>query len=225
MRALVERSHDPAMGFEVVAVVADQPGAGGLAIARDLGVPTHVVAADPSISRARYDEQLAAAIEPRVALPVAQPAGAIPAHGHRVDAMLEHLHACRQTLRIVLGLDADSRLNHRGPRVEFWRHEVDRGAVLLVARFERALMSMQPRILGQQRRVNVEDASCVAGHELARENAHEAGEHDQRRGAPFDLGGQGPIIAGAVFGFGRRQRLGRDAHIPGGSQSGCVGLV
>jgi len=64
MRALVERSHDPAMGFEVVAVVADQPGAGGLAIARDLGVPTHVVAADPSISRARYDEQLAAAIEP-----------------------------------------------------------------------------------------------------------------------------------------------------------------
>jgi phosphoribosylglycinamide formyltransferase 1 len=64
MRALVERSRDPAMGFEVAAVLADQPGAGGLAIARDLGVPAQVVAADPSIGRARYDERLAAAILP-----------------------------------------------------------------------------------------------------------------------------------------------------------------
>jgi phosphoribosylglycinamide formyltransferase-1 len=64
MRALVERSHDPVMGYEVAAVVADQPGAGGLAIARDLGVPAHLVAPDKSIARARYDEQLAAAIDP-----------------------------------------------------------------------------------------------------------------------------------------------------------------
>jgi phosphoribosylglycinamide formyltransferase-1 len=64
MRALVERSRDPAVGFEVAAVIADQPGAAGLAIARDLGAPTHVVVADPSITRARYDEQLAAVIEP-----------------------------------------------------------------------------------------------------------------------------------------------------------------
>jgi phosphoribosylglycinamide formyltransferase 1 len=64
MRTLVERSRDPAMGFEVTAVVADQPGAGGLAIARDLGVPAHLVVADPSITRARYDQQLAAVVEP-----------------------------------------------------------------------------------------------------------------------------------------------------------------
>jgi len=64
MRALVQRSRDPAMGFAVAAVVADQPGAGGLAIARDLRIATQVVVADPSISRARYDEQLAAVIEP-----------------------------------------------------------------------------------------------------------------------------------------------------------------
>jgi phosphoribosylglycinamide formyltransferase-1 len=63
MRALVERSRDPAMGFEVAAVVADQPGAGGLAIARDLGVPGHVVVADPSVDRARYDERLAEVIK------------------------------------------------------------------------------------------------------------------------------------------------------------------
>jgi phosphoribosylglycinamide formyltransferase 1 len=64
MRALVECSRDPVMGFEVATVVADQPAAGGLALARDLGVPVHVVAAEPSVSRVRYDEQLAAAIEP-----------------------------------------------------------------------------------------------------------------------------------------------------------------
>ena len=64
MRALVERSRDPAMGFEVAAVVADQPAAGGLATARDFGVPTHVMAADPSIPRVRYDEGLAAVIDP-----------------------------------------------------------------------------------------------------------------------------------------------------------------
>ena len=64
MRALVERSHDAAMGYEVAAVIADQPAAGGLAIARDLGVPAHLVAADKSMARARYDEQLDATIEP-----------------------------------------------------------------------------------------------------------------------------------------------------------------
>lgn len=64
MRALVERSRDAAMGYEVAAVIADQPGAGGLAIARDLGVPAHLVAADKAIPRARYDQQLAASIEP-----------------------------------------------------------------------------------------------------------------------------------------------------------------
>lgn len=64
MRALVERSLDPAMGYQVAAVMADQPRAGGLAIARDLGVPAHLVAADPSIARVRYDERLAAAIDP-----------------------------------------------------------------------------------------------------------------------------------------------------------------
>jgi phosphoribosylglycinamide formyltransferase-1 len=64
MRALVERSRDPAMGFEVAAVISDQPRAGGLAFARDLAVPSHVVVAEPSLARARYDEQLAAVIEP-----------------------------------------------------------------------------------------------------------------------------------------------------------------
>jgi phosphoribosylglycinamide formyltransferase 1 len=64
MQALVERSRDPAMAAEVAAVISDQPGARGLGIARELGVPTQVVAAESSISRARYDELLAGVIAP-----------------------------------------------------------------------------------------------------------------------------------------------------------------
>ena len=63
MRALVERSADAAAGYEVAAVFADQPAAGGLEIARDLGIPTHLIAADATSSRAQYDEQLAAALD------------------------------------------------------------------------------------------------------------------------------------------------------------------
>ncbi len=63
MRALVERSGDPATAYRVAAVFADQPAAAGLAIARDLGVPAHLVAADKSDSRAQYEEQLAVAID------------------------------------------------------------------------------------------------------------------------------------------------------------------
>ncbi len=63
MRALAERSADPAAGYQVTAVLADQPAAAGLAVARDLDIPAHLIAADASSSRAQYDEQLAAAVD------------------------------------------------------------------------------------------------------------------------------------------------------------------
>jgi phosphoribosylglycinamide formyltransferase 1 len=64
MRALVERSQDAAMGYEVVAVFADQADAAGLAMAQDLGVPAALVAPGKSASRAEYDALLARAIDP-----------------------------------------------------------------------------------------------------------------------------------------------------------------
>jgi phosphoribosylglycinamide formyltransferase 1 len=63
MRALVERSADPSMGYEVAAVLADQADAPGLGIARDLGVPAQLVAPEKSAPRAQYDAALAAAID------------------------------------------------------------------------------------------------------------------------------------------------------------------
>ncbi len=67
MRALVERSRDPAMGYEVSAVLSDNPTAPGLALARDLGVAARALApaaaADRDAARAAYERELAAAID------------------------------------------------------------------------------------------------------------------------------------------------------------------
>lgn len=63
MRALAEHSCDAGMGYTLAAVLTDQPAAGGLAIARDLGIPTHLVAADKELTRAQYDERLATEID------------------------------------------------------------------------------------------------------------------------------------------------------------------
>jgi phosphoribosylglycinamide formyltransferase 1 len=67
MRALVERSREPGMGYRVAAVLSDQPDAGGLAIAADFGLPARALPAPGRGSggggRVSYDEELAGAIE------------------------------------------------------------------------------------------------------------------------------------------------------------------
>jgi phosphoribosylglycinamide formyltransferase 1 len=63
MRALAERSLDPAMGYEIVAVVSDQPSALGLEAARNLHIPARVVSATKGTPRAAYDAELADAID------------------------------------------------------------------------------------------------------------------------------------------------------------------
>jgi phosphoribosylglycinamide formyltransferase-1 len=67
MRTLVERSRDPRMGYRVAAVISDQPDAGGLEVAQNLGIPALALPAPPrgssAAARAAYDAELAAAIE------------------------------------------------------------------------------------------------------------------------------------------------------------------
>ena len=63
MRALVERSHDPAMGYRVAGVLSDQAQAAGLQVAADLGVPARALVPAKAAPRTDYDSQLAAAIE------------------------------------------------------------------------------------------------------------------------------------------------------------------
>jgi phosphoribosylglycinamide formyltransferase-1 len=63
MRALAERSADPAMGYLVAGVLSDRPQAGGLEVAADLGIPARALTPDPAAPRAEYEAALAAAIE------------------------------------------------------------------------------------------------------------------------------------------------------------------
>jgi phosphoribosylglycinamide formyltransferase-1 len=67
MRALIERSADPRMGYRVAAVISDQPEAAGLATATALGVPARALPAPgrgaSAAGRIAYDAELAAVIE------------------------------------------------------------------------------------------------------------------------------------------------------------------
>ncbi len=67
MRALVERSADPRMGYRVAAVLSDQPDAAGLATAASLGIAARAVPAPgrgvSADARIAYDAGLAAVIE------------------------------------------------------------------------------------------------------------------------------------------------------------------
>jgi phosphoribosylglycinamide formyltransferase-1 len=140
MRALVERSHDPAMGYEVAAVVADQPGAGGLAIARDLGVPAQLVPGDKSIGRARYDEQLAAAIEPYVPALIVL-AGFMrilsPEFVSRYEGRILNIHPALLPKHPGLHTHQraiDARDEQHGATVHFVTAELDEGPAVIQAR-------------------------------------------------------------------------------------------
>ena len=63
MRALAERSVDPAMGYQVAGVLSDRPQAAGLEAAADLGIPARALIPDPAAPRAEYEASIAAAIE------------------------------------------------------------------------------------------------------------------------------------------------------------------
>ena len=63
MRALIEASRRAGSEFDVTRVLSDKPDAGGLAIARELGVDAHSVPAAGFTDRTGYDEKLAEFID------------------------------------------------------------------------------------------------------------------------------------------------------------------
>jgi len=60
---LIERSRDPAQGYQVALVLSDNPDAPGLTLARDLGIAHRALAAGRTTDRAAYDLRLAAALD------------------------------------------------------------------------------------------------------------------------------------------------------------------
>jgi phosphoribosylglycinamide formyltransferase-1 len=63
MRALIERSQSDQTAYAVAAVISDRPDAGGLEVARSLGVETRPLPALKGMDRAAYDASLAPVIE------------------------------------------------------------------------------------------------------------------------------------------------------------------
>jgi phosphoribosylglycinamide formyltransferase 1 len=62
MRALIERSRDPASAYTVRKVFSDRADAAGLEVARALGIPAQALPAAAATDRADYDLALAAAV-------------------------------------------------------------------------------------------------------------------------------------------------------------------
>ncbi|MFO1466481.1 MAG: phosphoribosylglycinamide formyltransferase [Steroidobacteraceae bacterium] len=62
MRALIEASRAPQAGYRVVRVLSDKSDAGGLSIARELGVPAEALPAAGAADRSRYDASLRDAV-------------------------------------------------------------------------------------------------------------------------------------------------------------------
>jgi phosphoribosylglycinamide formyltransferase-1 len=62
MRALIERSHEPASAYTVRKVLSDRADAAGLRVSREFGIPAQALPAAAATDRAAYDLALAAAI-------------------------------------------------------------------------------------------------------------------------------------------------------------------
>jgi phosphoribosylglycinamide formyltransferase 1 len=140
MRALIEQSRGAAAPYAVVKVFSDQPDAGGLETARNLGVTTQSVPAVRGGDRTAYDRELATAIRgssPRLivlagfmrilsAQFVAQFRGSIL----NIHPSLLPKHPGLHTHRRVL----DAHETQHGATVHFVTEELDAGPAVIQAR-------------------------------------------------------------------------------------------
>src|SRR5271154_176278 len=96
------------------------------------------------------------AVQPGAIRVVTQSTLAEPAHGDRVDAVFLGLHARRQARLVVVRCHGNARLDDPRATVQSFGYEMHRCAVLGVASLQSAPVRVQSRILGQQRRVDVQ---------------------------------------------------------------------
>ncbi|ABA49524.1 hypothetical protein BURPS1710b_1125 [Burkholderia pseudomallei 1710b] len=137
--------------------------------------------------------------------------------------MLGGEHARGERIGIVARDDGHGRLRDDRAAVELRNHEVDGCAVQRDARVERLLMRMNALEARQQRRMDVEHPPLIFGDERRRENAHEAGEHDEIGGEAVDFGGERRIeavaaVERAVVDDGRRDAVRRREFEAGRAQ-------
>ncbi len=89
--------------------------------------------------------------------------------------MLARQQAPRQVVRAFAGLHRHPYLRDHRAGIQFRHHEMHAGAVLGVACRQGLGVGVQPAVLGQQRGVDVEQASAETLHDAGAEDAHVAG--------------------------------------------------
>mmetsp|Transcript_42317 Transcript_42317/g.99297 ORF Transcript_42317/g.99297 Transcript_42317/m.99297 type:complete len:254 (+) Transcript_42317:3155-3916(+) len=102
-----------------------------------------------------------------------------PAHRLRIDPVLRGQHARGQRRGIVARQHRHRGLHDDGAMVELGGHEMHRGTGQLAAHCQRPLVRVQAGEGRQQRRMNIEQTAGIARREAGRQDAHEAGQHDQ----------------------------------------------
>lgn len=140
MRALIEAGRAAGSAFEVMRVLSDKPDAGGLEIAREMGVDALAVPASGCKDRAAYDLKLAAAIDADPPALIAL-AGFMrilsPGFVRRFEGRLINVHP--SLLPKYAGLHTHRRAlaagdSEHGATVHFVTEELDGGPPVLQAR-------------------------------------------------------------------------------------------
>ena len=135
---------------------------------------------------------------------------------HRwVEDVLLRQHPRGEAVGRVAGVHGHARLPEHGAVVERGRDLVDGAARLAVAGGERAGMGVEPAIVRQQRRVDVEHPPLPRGDEARGEHPHEAGETDDVDGVRRQRRREPGLERGAVAAEGAViDELGGDALGP-----------
>jgi phosphoribosylglycinamide formyltransferase-1 len=140
MEAIVRASQARGSGFKVVRVIADRDGAGGLARAAALGVPTSIVPVKQFPDRESFDAALAAELAASGAGLVAL-AGFMrilsPGFVQKFEGRLLNIHP--SLLPSYKGLDTHTRAlaardSHHGASVHYVTAELDGGPVIMQGR-------------------------------------------------------------------------------------------
>src|SRR5690606_30983506 len=84
-----------------------------------------------------------------------------PAYGQRVNLVLGLVHALRQAVWRIVGEDGQYSLYDQWAAVEFLGDEMHAATMFAVASLQGPLMRVQALVLGQQRGVDIQQATAV----------------------------------------------------------------
>jgi phosphoribosylglycinamide formyltransferase-1 len=153
----------PYRSYRVANVFSDRPDAGGLARARDMGIPTTVVAARPQQARSDYDQELAAALratEPGLVVLAGFMRILSPSFVQEFTGRLLNIHP--SLLPKYPGLRTHQRVLEAGDRehgcsVHFVTEELDGGPVIAQTRVDMRAgedaATLQARVLREEHKL------------------------------------------------------------------------